>query len=188
MSVVEEYVNYLGEEITGQAGEQDKHEGFSVTNDATANWCCRKVEQIRGRMAERAEFARSEVERLHAWRENADEQDQKAIDFFTSLLKSYFDRLLESGALGKRKSYKLPHGTLKVRKQQPHYERDEAKLRPWAIEMGLTRAPEPDWAAVKQRGMVVGNSLVDSETGELIPGVVIFEQPAVFTVATGGDN
>lgn len=187
MAIAEEYMAYLDEQV--EANEQQ--ETFQIDNDSNADWACRKIAQAQARMDERKAFVQAEIERLAAWQEEQDARDQATIDYMTSLLQPYFATLQESGALGKRKSYKLPHGTLQVRKAGPKWRRDEAALLEWAKEQGLVRVKEsPDWAGISKRlvpsGEYAGAAAVDAETGEVVPGVQL-EEPGgdIFSVKVG---
>lgn len=185
----EEYLQYLDEEMGGGVETPDGGT-FTVTDDAAADWCCRKIDAARRRMAQRAAFVEAEIERLTNWQKAQDKRDQSTIDYMTGLLRPYFDRLRESGALGKSKSYKLPHGTLQARASGPKWARqDPAALLEWAKPLGLVRVKEePAWSDIAKRlvaGERPGDPAVDGETGEIVPGVVL-EVPAgeTFTVKT----
>jgi len=76
----------------------------------------------------------------------------------------------------KLKTVKLPHGTLKMRAQQPQYEYDEAQLLPWAKEN------LPEAVIVKESVAKTPVKKHIQETGEVVPGVTIIERPEKFSV------
>jgi phage host-nuclease inhibitor protein Gam len=85
-------------------------------------------------------------------------------------------RLLEEDPKG-NKTVKLPHGTLKARKQQDKWEYDDETIIEWAKankSLSLIRIKEePDKQAIKEYVKM---------TGEVIPGVTITPQGLKFNV------
>lgn len=161
--------------------------GFQITNDSVADWAVQKIAQAQKRMDGRKAFVEEEVERLRQWQEAEDAKDQQTIDRMTSLLKPYFDQLRESGALGKRKSYRLPHGTLRVRASGPKWRRvDNDALTKWAESKGLVRVKtEVAWSDIGKHLRPESDHIgapavfVDPDSGEMVevPGVAL-EAPA----------
>ncbi|MGI6079267.1 MAG: host-nuclease inhibitor Gam family protein, partial [Fastidiosipilaceae bacterium] len=99
---------------------------------------------------------------------------QRSVSFFEGLLHEYFLTLRESDP--KLKTMKLPHGTLKMRKQQPQYEYDEETLLPWAKEN------LPEAVVIKEAVAKTPVKKYVQETGEMVPGVTITERPEKFSV------
>jgi len=180
MSIAEDYLRYVEEQMEAH------DDGFKIDNDNKAEWAVRKIRQAQLAIEKRRQFVEAEIERLRRWQETMDERDQATIDRMTSLLRPYFESLRPS--LGKRKSYSLPSGTLQVRTAQVSYARDEEQLLPYARQIGLVRVKEtPDWSEIKKRLQPAGNHpgapVVDTETGEIVPGVTVQEpEREVFSV------
>ncbi|TDA67999.1 MAG: hypothetical protein D9V47_09125 [Clostridia bacterium] len=89
----------------------------------------------------------------------------------------------------KAKTARLPHGTLKVRAQQPEFKRDEDKLLASLDGRGLGELVrvkrEPDWQKVKPLVTATeSGAVVWTETGELVEGVRAEVRPPKFTVET----
>lgn len=180
MSISEDYLRYVEEQMEAHDG------GFKIDNDDKAEWAVRKIRQAQLAIEKRRQFVQAEIERLRAWQAQEDERDQSTIDRMTGLLAPYFDHLRESGVLGKRKSYKLPSGTLQVRSSGPKWRRvDEGALTEWAQRHGLVRTKvEAAWSEIGKRlhpadGQAGSAALFVTDDGELIevPGVVL-ESPA----------
>jgi Bacteriophage Mu Gam like protein len=167
---------------------------FVVDSDDKADWCLRKIAQLRATQAERAAYVARETGRLTDWQAKEDRQAEQSLEFFTHLLHGYLRGLRDLGTLGQRKSYPLPHGVLKLRAAEVKWARDDTALLPWAKAAGLVRVTEsPDWAGIKTRiqpaRASAGAEAIDVKTGEVVPGVTV-EWPAreVFSVATEGDE
>lgn len=76
----------------------------------------------------------------------------------------------------KLKTVKLPHGSLKMRKQQPEFQYDETQLLPWAKEN------LPEAVVVKESVAKTPVKKHIQETGEMVPGVQMVERPEKFSV------
>ena len=180
MSIAEDYLRFEEEQLGANT------EGFTIDDDAKAEWAVRKIRQAQQNIERRAAFVQAEIERLTAWKQMMDERDQATIDRMTGLLQPYFEALRPT--LGRRKSYSLPSGVLQVRTAPVSYARDEEALLPYARQIGLVRVKEtPDWAEIKKRlqpaGHHPGAPVVDAETGEIVPGVTVQEpEREVFSV------
>lgn len=153
-------------------------ESWRITDDSTADWALRRIAWHTAQIVRRREFVQREIERLQAYLQAETERHERSIRFFESHLRAYFEQLRQQGLLGDRKTYRLPHGALQVRASGPKFERNDEKLLPWAKAVGLVRIKEqPDWSAIKERLHVTDSlAVVDRETGEVVPGVVVVER------------
>lgn len=181
--------------VAAEYGVDPAREDWAITDDAVADWAIRKIAQAERNIEKRREFVEAEIDRLRRWQEQANTEDQRSIEFFTSHLHAYFEQLRESGALGKRKSYRLPHGTLQVRAKPPTFTRDNDQLLEWAQGTGdesLVRVKiEPAWSDIRKRITIApdGRTVIDTETGEIVPGVTVTELGSeTFSVTTEVDN
>jgi hypothetical protein len=160
---------------------------FVVDNDDKADWVCRKMAQLRAAMAARTAYVQRETARLAEWHACEDHRDQQALDFFINLLHGYLLALADAGQLGRRRSYRLPHGVLKWRTAPLKWVRNDEVLLRWARTLGLVRILEtPDWGAIRTRLTPseerIGAEAIDTATGEIVPGVQV-ELPARDTFA-----
>lgn len=171
MSIAEDYLRYVEEQMEAQ------DEGFRIDSDDKAEWAVRKIRQAQLAIEKRRQFVQREIERLQAYLQAETERHERSIRFFEAHLRAYFERLRAEGALGNRKTYRLPHGALQVRASGPKFERNDEQLLPWAKAVGLVRIKEqPDWPAIKGRLHVTDSlAVVDRETGEVVPGVIVVE-------------
>lgn len=161
-------------ESFGIPEDQEQRERFRIEDKSQAAWALRKMSKIKAEMDENIMTAQAEMERIASWRDEENEKLERSISFFENLLYEYFVQLRDEDP--KLKTMKLPHGTLKMRKQQPQYEYDEDVLLPWAKE----NLPE----AVVTKESVAKNPVKKhiQETGETVPGVTIIERPEKFSV------
>lgn len=152
----------------------EERERFKIESKDQAIWALRKIAQAKANQDENTQAAQAEIDRITAWRDEENEKLQRSISFFESLLHEFFLQLRESDP--KLKTMKLPHGTIKMRKQQPQYEYDEEILLSWAKEN------LPEAVVIKESVAKTPVKKHIQETGEVVPGVTIIERPEKFSV------
>lgn len=161
-----------------------ERERYQIEDINQANWALRKIAAAKAAIKEREELARAEIERINKWLESETEELQRDIDFFTGLLEEYHREQLAKDS--KAKTIKLPYGVLKMRKQQPQYQRDDVAIKEWAAknrpDVLVPQEPKLDWAALKKSLQITGGQAIDPETGEVVPGITVIEREPKFSV------
>jgi hypothetical protein len=187
IDAAEQYQTYLDQTL------QDS-QGFSVDSDSKADWALRKLAEARRRLQERQTFVEIELARLQAWQAKLDAEDARLIRYMERLLADYFAQLHAQGRLGRKKSYRLPHGQLTAHQMPTQWAVDEAELLDWAEPLGLVRVNKTSaWKEIKARLIAAapqpGAAAIDITTGELVPGVTV-KVPAgeVFHAKTEDDT
>lgn len=161
---------------------EDRPERFEVNDDESANWCVRRIAEIRAERArQEANFDR-EIARYQARREAAVKQSERDEEYFCGLLARYMERLSDAGALRRTKSggasYRLPDGRVRLTPPREKFTRDADRLLRTLNEAGradLIRVKyEPDWISIRARlrydsasGAVLLED-VDPQTGEVM--------------------
>lgn len=157
----------------------DAREEFTVTDDAAAQWCMKKIKEAE---ADRAMWKAHYEAQMEKVNKAADE----SIAYFTAKLEEYFANVPHK-ATKTQESYTLPGGKLIRKKQQPKFETDDEALVPWLEDnfMGqLVKVKKSaDWAALKKVVSVTPDGEhVATDEGEIIPGVTVTQRPDVFKV------
>ena len=157
----------------------DAREEFTVTDDAAAEWCMKKIKEAESDRAMWKAHYDAQMEKVN---KAADE----SIAYFTAKLEEYFANVPHK-ATKTQESYTLPGGKLIRKKQQPKFETDDEALVPWLEEnfMGqLVKVKKSaDWAALKKVCSVTPDGEhVATDDGEIIPGVTVTQRPDVFKV------
>jgi hypothetical protein len=167
--------------------ERPVREHFDVDNDMKAEWCLRKIRQIRAdQKKEKEELARQ----MRFYQDQMDMIDKEADDdaaFFEGLLRGYFASRVDDGFTKSTKTkttYKLPSGNLILKKQAPEYERKDEELLPWLKQnrpelVNVTESA--NWAELKKTVKINGDTVV-TEDGEVVPGVKVTEREDKFEV------
>ena len=157
----------------------DAREEFTVTDDAAAEWCMKKIRKIE---ADRAMWKAHYETQMEKVNKAADDD----VAYFTAKLEEYFASVPHK-ATKTQESYTLPGGKLIRKKQQPKFETDDEALVPWLEDnfMGqLVKVKKSaDWAALKKVCSVTPDGEhVATDEGEIIPGVTVTQRPDVFKV------
>ena len=125
------------------------------------------------------------MERIRVWQEQASKGLERQAEFFTGLLEEYHRYRLREDP--RAKTITTPYGEMHLRKQQPQWEYHEEQLmtylkanRPDLVKEKITYLP--DKASLKKYSNVVGNQVVDILTGEVIPGVAVYDRAEAFSV------
>lgn len=156
-------------------------QNFTVDDDQKALWCVKKIreaqQEANGLLRHYEEQAKKVCETLDG-----------TVSFFQSKLFPYFQTVPHKTAKT-QESYSLPGAKLILKHQDPAYERDEEKLLAFLKASGRTACiktvpatEKPSWADYKPLTKVVGNDVVDIDTGEVVKGVTVTAQPDKFEV------
>lgn len=161
LDVGHDYLAFVDEEMMREQEEATQSGVPFIDSVDKANWAVRKIAQAEARKRSRAATVAAEIERVTRWQQEGDAEDQRTIDFFTGMLAVYFDGLVKTGSLGKKKSLKLPTGTLQMRTSQPKLDFDKDALARWLRENGRTdlvrTVDVAEWGEFKKTLSVVPN-------------------------------
>ncbi len=173
------------EDDRAEIEDQELKERWKVENLEAANWCLRKLSALKARQQEIDKLAKQEMERILSWQKKQTEGLDRQAEFFTGLLEEYHRH--ELAADPKRKTITTPYGEMHLRKQQPEWKFFEDLLMPYLkanrpdlVKEKITYAP--DKASIKKYCKVSGNQVFDIITGEVIPGVAVYDRAEAFSV------
>lgn len=158
---------------------------FGIDSEGAANWALRKIKTLKQEKEANEKLAREEIEKINQWLKQENEVIDNSIAHFEALLREYALKI----ELDKRKdkrSIKLPHGTIGFRKPQPKWNYDEEKAVKALERAGLNELLNvkvtPKKSDIKKRLEVVNGKVINPETGEVIEGITVEEQPDTFSV------
>ncbi len=130
----EDFIKNLNESISKMEAEElninvtgdEKSDREMIQNPQQANYFCKVVNELREERAKTEELINQELERVQREYEAYKTKEFNRIDgqiqYFSGLLESYATKELQNS---KKRSIKLPHGTLSIKKQQDKYDYDE---------------------------------------------------------------
>lgn len=154
------------------------YDEWEIIDDNGAEWAIQRIVEAQSDTAKWEAHYKAQLEKIA-------QRNQETIDFMTAKLRQYFDTVPHKKTKT-QESYVLPSAKLVFKMQPPAFSRDEAQLLPWVKQNApklVKVAESTDWAALKKRITLSSGSIVDAETGEVIPGVIAEERPPVFQVS-----
>lgn len=167
-----------------QQREEEKKERFRVDTHEKANWALRKIKALEEQKQENQQLAETEKAKIDEWLQMVNGQLDHSIQYYRGLLTEYAEELRQRDPTFK--SVHLPNGRIGYRKQQPKWIIDEAVLINSLKQLGYEEYIQVKElvkkAELKKRFQVVGEKVIDPETGELIEGAKVLEQEDVLKI------
>lgn len=157
---------------------------FAVTDDAQAEWAALRILHEERECERIIRTARATIARYERLIEDTMAKSRAQAAYLSSCLEAYFDTVPHK-ATKTQETYRLASTTLKRKKQNPEFKRDEKALLAWAKATDdeyVRTKEEPAWSEIKAVCTVNGSVLVHTETGEVVPGVVVEARPPVFFI------
>ena len=166
-------------------GEEEPKERFKVDSLDSANWCLRKLSALAAKSAEVNALANNEMARIREWQEGELKKFDRNRAFLSSLLEAYHREVYTQDP--KAKTISTPYGKMQIRKSPPkwNYDMDTDSLLNWlkANRPDLVRViEEPNKQLLKKVAKVADGRVIDPDTGAIIEGVTVEEQPERFSV------
>jgi hypothetical protein len=164
-------------------GMVDNEEQFVINDDGKAEWALNKIAEEKAEMQRMINVANSMIIKYQEKIEVYQKQFENKTTFLKEQLRQYFETVPHKSTKT-QETYKLPSGTLKLKKQNPEYIRDEEKLLEWvkANKLSYVKTKESvDWAELKKELNFVDDKAL-TEDGEIVDGVTVSERPSVFEI------
>ena len=179
---MEETAIYLADEMLDIPEEK---EGWQITDDLTADWALDKIRDARAEYNRFEMVAKAKIRQI----EDALTKKRMAMEsetgFFEGKLRDYLERV-KAKETKTQKTYSLPSGKLKLKYQAPEYKRDEEILLSYLESNNMSDyvklKKSADWAELKKLTKQIDNKVVNTETGEIIPGIELVEREPKFEV------
>lgn len=168
-----------------QQSKDDNNE-FIIDDDKKAEWALKKIAEEREETQRYISVCKSMILEYSKRIQKEEEKLSKKTSYLESKLQQYFQSVKHKKTKT-QKTYKLPSGTLRLKYQQPRFERDEEKLINWLKEnqfQNFIKIKEtPNWIELKKNIKISGSKAV-SEDGQIIEGIKIIEKSPVFEIET----
>ena len=156
---------------------------FTIDSDKKADWAIGKIKEEQENTNRLRQIAMSKIAELQNKIKELDERTERRTGNLKAMLMDYMQTVKPTKQTKTQTQYELLSGKLVWKKQQPMYERDEAKLLTWAettVPELVKVKKEVSWADLKKQADVSGDKLLLD--GEIIPGVTVIERPDTFEV------
>lgn len=181
----------LEEYLDEQSGIADVRH-FTIDDKDRADWAVRKIATYQSKIKEAEAVAGKRIAQVNAWLDSITKENMEQIAFFEGLLRPFAEQELQGA---KKRSFSLPSGTVGFRKAQPKYliggepvSGKNEKLTKWVKENSkehLVVKEETNWTDFKKTLNVQGGQAITAD-GEIVPGIVVEEQPDTFYVKSEG--
>ncbi|MCX7709256.1 MAG: host-nuclease inhibitor Gam family protein [Clostridia bacterium] len=181
-------LDHLALKIIDEAIEEQTQpdEGFVIDNDAKAEWALKKICEERAEAQRYIQVCETMISEYQEKIRKAEEKLKSKTSYLETLLLKYFETVSRK-VTKTQESYKLPSGTLKLKRPSPEYIRDDAELLKWLKENSLDeyiRVEEKlNWSELKKKLSFSGEKVID-ENGQIIEGIKVVEKPPVFEIET----
>lgn len=162
-------------------------EGWQVTDDLKADWAIDKIKEVDAEFKRFEIVAKNKISQIQDALQVEQEKADRERSFFESKLREYFEGV-KFKETKTQQSYKLPSGTLKMKKAKIDFDYDKKKLLEVAEKTQMVDyikiKKDFDWAEFKKTLQIKGTAIIDKETGEFveIEGLGTKEKPEEFKV------
>lgn len=154
---------------------QEEVTGFKVDGLDSANWCFRKIRALQEQINSNKSLAADERARIDAWEKKENEAAENSIAYFEAVLTEYYKNLRAEDPKAK---VSTPYGKISSRKSKKWSYNDKEVIE-WAKDSGykeLVRIKEELDKSTLKKTFKDG---IDTNTGEIIPGVEIVEEESI---------
>ena len=170
---------------TQDEAEDAPRPAWRITDDGCADWACRKIAEEKAELDRIRELADAQIQKIEEKVAAAERRFQNGTRFLTGKLAEYFETVPHKTTKTKA-SYRLLSGTLTRKFGGTTMKQDDEKLVQFLKNSGqlefIKTEEKPRWGDFKKRLEIMGGSVVDKETGEIVEGVTVETKPDTFTV------
>lgn len=160
-------------------------EKFRIDDDKKADWAVKKIAEEKAEKDRLLKLAQSEIDDLKKKMEWIEEAYEERTGFLKSELANYF-HTVEHKETKTRETYKLLSGTLVMKKARQEIKHDEESLLNYFHSNGMQNfikvTEKPMWAEFKKGLDIVGDTVVNAETGEAVDCLTVETVPEEFSV------
>lgn len=167
------------------SSEDEPRGTFRIADDSAADWAVRKINEERAELARIVALADEQIAKIMEKVAAAEKRCENGTGFLISKLAEYFETVPHK-ATKTQHTYRLLSGTLVKKLGSQTLKPDNEKLLDFLKTSGNTdmikTKEEPAWGEYKKRLEIMGDSVIDKETGEIVAGVNIEEKLGSFDV------
>ena len=174
-------------ELEVDAGAMSEDGAWTIDDDLAADWALRKIKEMDEISDRKIALARSYIAHYQAEIEREETRKARNRGFLLWRLSEYFGRLEHRVTKSGIEKYDLLSGRLVRRPAARKIVRSsEEELTTWCASSGndrfIRRVEKVDWAGLKKKLTIVGDEVVDSQSGEVVAGCTVEDVPEEFKV------
>ena len=167
--------------------EEAEHKGFSINDDATADWALRKIKEEREEYERLTLIGCEQIAEINLRMKHLEEVAERKTAFLKGCLAEYFKKVPHK-ATKTQESYKLLNGSLVMKLDSQKMVKDDAELVEYFHQNNMTEyiktEEKPIWTEFKKNLSIVDGKVVDTTTGEVVDVVRVEDVPGTFDVKT----
>lgn len=165
--------------------EEQFQPGFIIDSPERANWALKTLARDKAEADAYIDICKKSIEVYQSKIDKCQTNLDNDSNFLKTQLRFFFDSQPHHVTKTQEKLV-LPDGTLICKKATPRYIRDDKVLVQW-LQVNerwddLKLSYTPRWDDVKVDTSIVGNTVVDTTTGQVIDGVTVEMQEPTFSV------
>lgn len=165
---------------------QPERKEFMIGDDGCADWAIRKIKEEKQEYDRIKELGEQQIALIEEKIELAKRRYEQNTNFLTSKLSQFF-RTVPHKKTKTRETYRLLSGNLVMKLGGVKATPDDEKLVPWLKANGYTDFVKTEekatWGELKKKlNLESGNMATIAETGEIVEGITLMQQPDTFVV------
>ncbi|NFH48641.1 hypothetical protein FC976_15795 [Clostridium sporogenes] len=158
----------------------ENQETFKIKDLKGASWALRKIKECKESILEKEELAKIEKERIDNWLIEETKSDLTTLEYFNGLLVEYYKGLKQNDPKAK---ISTPYGKVTARKTKKWNYKNENEFLEYLTSNGYNNLirvkKEIDKAKIKKEFSVKDGTVVNEETGEILPFIDIVEEETI---------
>ena len=173
------------EEVLEQS--EDMQKGFSIKDDAVADWAVKKIAEECAELDRLKALAEQQIEEINLKIKHEEEVVNRRTSFLKGCLNQYFNSVPHKSTKT-QKSYKLLSGSLVMQLASQKMITDDAELVEYFHKNNMSEyikiEEKPMWAEFKKNLSIIDGNVINSVTGEVVDVVRVEHVPESFEVKT----
>ena len=164
--------------------EVEQNTEFTISTDSAAEWALKKVLDAKRERERLLSLIEAEREELDRKQEKIEKKYETDTGYLLSKLNAYFDTV-DRKKTKTQETYQLLSGKLVRKFAKQKLVPDKSALLEWCKQNApecVKHTEEAMWSEIKGKFDIMGDTVICSETGELVSCVGIEETPAAFDV------
>lgn len=166
---------------------EDMQKGFSIKDDAVADWAVKKIAEEQAELERLTIIAKQQIDALQLKVKYLEEVAERKTSFLKGCLSEYF-RTVPHKSTKTQESYKLLSGSLVMKLPSQKMVKDDAELVEYFHKNNMSEyikiEEKPMWAEFKKNLSIIDGNVINSVTGEVVDVVRVEHVPESFEVKT----
>jgi len=167
------------------ADAQPERKEFMIADDRCADWAVRKIKEEKQEYDRIRELGEQQIAEIQEKIDRAKRRFEQNTSFLTSKLAQYFNTVPHKKTKT-RETYRLLSGNLVLKLGGVKATLDDEKLVKWLKSNGYTDfvkvEEKPTWGELKKKLNLEAGLATMADTGEIVEGITVVQQPDTFVV------